>query len=159
MSRFFYIVRYLLRVCWPWASPTPVVWVQECSSLSLEQGARENPELTHIVLAESLNSLPLGTPPQLVRDISQRQSWLQGPWDGGVQGPERRKQGVKQDYSPEFQDNKPFKLLRDCSAWRREGSVVILAMCMNTWWEGMKMSELDSSQQCLLTGEAVMGRN
>jgi len=53
--------------------------VEECSSLSLEQGAGENPELTHIVLAESLNFLPLGTPPQLVRDISQSQSWLQGP--------------------------------------------------------------------------------
>lgn len=47
----------------------------------------------------------------------------------------------------------------DCSVWRREDSVGILPMCINTWWVGLKTTEPGSSQGRTVTQQEAMGTN
>jgi len=47
----------------------------------------------------------------------------------------------------------------DYLPWRREGSGGILSMCINTWWDEVKMIEPDSSPWCPVTEQASVDTN
>lgn len=70
------------------------------------------------------------------------------------------KEGVPEDCSgPEAPGTQEEDESWDSTSWRREVSVKVLPMCLNTCWGGAKKTETDFSLSCQMPGQETMGTN